>query len=120
MVRLRERQLEAERSTSSDDEFGTASSQRQQRKRRKRRIDTIDTISPGKRRWFDSWQEWVEDELQDADADDEYHNMVGWESTTTHYAAVRGSTAQNKEELFQRAIGSMAHSDIVSDILGYY
>ena len=117
MVRLRERQLEAERSTSSDDEFGTASSQRQQRKRRKRRIDTIDTISPGKRRWFDSWQEWVEDELQGGY--DEYHNM-GWESTTTHYAAVRRSTAQNKEELFQRAIGSMAHSDIVSDILGYY
>ena len=85
---------------------------------KKRRI-TIKFSSPGKRRWFDSWQEWVEDELQDADADGEYHNM-GWESTTTHYAAVRGSTAQNKEELFQRAIGSMAHSDIVSDILGYY
>ena len=83
---------------------------------KKRRISPGSRVW-GSRGWFDSWQEWVEDELQGGY--DEYHNM-GWESTTTHYAAVRGSTAQNKQELFQRAIGSMAHSDIVSDILGYY
>jgi hypothetical protein len=79
-----------------------------------------------KKRRRASWQEWVLDEMDGWPhlwVYDKHDNMGAvWQSTTTHYAAVGGSTSQS-ESLFHDAIdskGSPLPKDLVKDILSYY